>query len=115
MTTLGHNIFLLFISHCVTEVAAIKIYSIYTPVILLQYTCGLYEENAYSFKHKHNIVIDTVDTRINSYVIQGRMIYQISKLVTIIHNLVLKMHPFCLEHKVAKKKITFVEIRVGIE
>lgn len=38
----------------------------------------LYEENAYLLKHKHNIVIDTADTRINSYVIQGRMLYQIS-------------------------------------
>lgn len=39
---------------------------------------GLYQENAYLLKQKHNIVIDTVDTRINSYLIQGRMLYQIS-------------------------------------
>lgn len=43
---------------------------------------GLYEEIAYLFKHNHNIIIDVVDIRINSYIIPGTMFYQISKLVT---------------------------------
>lgn len=43
---------------------------------------GLYEEIAYLFKYNHNIIIDIVDIRINSYIILGTKFYQISKLVT---------------------------------
>ena len=76
--------------------------------ILLQYAMGLYEEIAHLFKYKH-MIIDGVDIRINSYITQGTVLYQISKLLTFSITCS-KLFSLTVQRKFKKKKIIFLEM-----